>query len=110
MANSYPMQRTKSRYLALSSNIQSDANVTLADAAFTRAELMTTTDFDQVTPKKESDFDYAGKGHSFATDSQVIGMTSSWDWNSRVNDWNIGFLLAMVMGVDTFTAGAAGAP
>jgi hypothetical protein len=110
MPNSYQMQRTKSRYLALSTSIQSDANVTMADTDFTRAELMQTTDFGQVTPKKESDIDYAGKGHSFATDSQVIGMASMWDWNGRVNDWNIGYLLAMVLGVDTYTLGAGGAP
>lgn len=110
MANSYKMQRTKSRVLALSSKIQSDANVVMDDDAFDRAELMETGNFGQVTPTKESDLEYAGKGHSFATDTQVVKLASSWTWAGRANEWNIGFLLAMVFGKDAFTAGAAGSP
>lgn len=109
MPSTYQMQRTKLRYLALPSTIQSGAAIILPAAAFVRAELMGTTDFGQIVPKKETDYDYAGKGNSFTSDSQVIEIDSTWDWSSRCNEWNIGWLLAMVLGVDTFTAGAGGA-
>jgi hypothetical protein len=110
MPNSYKMQRSKSRYLALAPTLQSDADVILPDAAFTRAELMGTGDFAQIDPKKESDYEYAGKGHSFATDIETVEMDGSWSWGARLNEWNVGYLLSMVMGVDTFTAGVNQAP
>lgn len=107
MANSYKMQRTKLRSLYLSSQLQGDADIVLPDAAFDRQELFESGNFAQITPKKESDYAYAGKGSSFATDSQVSEIDSMFEWAGRLNQWNVGFLIAMVCGVDTFTAGVA---
>jgi hypothetical protein len=106
MGNTYKSQRSLLRALALSVNVQPDFAAALADAAFTYTALMETNNFAVIDPEYESDYQYSGKGHSFATDSRMIAVKSSADISTRVDQFLAGWFLAMVMG-KVQTTGAA---
>jgi hypothetical protein len=91
-------------------SIQATLAEVLADAALTYRGRPETNGFFQVVLEKESDYQYAGKGTSFATESRLIAQSSSGELSTRLDDYLAGWFLAMVMGNEAFTAGSAGPP
>ena len=72
MAATYKTQRTKLREICFPLSVQTLPAENMADADFVRAELMETSNFGQIKQTWESDYDYAGKRTSFATEAHVI--------------------------------------
>jgi hypothetical protein len=105
MPTSFRSQRSLLRSLVLSPKVQADFGDPLDDADLTYTALMETNNFAQIDQEMESDYNYAGKGHSFATDSRVIALKSSMEFSTRVDQFLAGWLLAMCMGKDVI-AGA----
>ncbi len=103
-------QRSISRNLCLSANSQTNLAETLADADFTYRGRPETNGFFQIEMEKESDYTYAGKGGSFATESRLITQQSSGNINTRLDDFLAGWLFAFVMGQEVFTLGVNPAP
>lgn len=110
MPATYKTQRSILRYLALPLAVQANPAENMVAADFTHATLMETGGFAQITSTHESDAKYAGKGHSFTTDSRIIAYDSTMDLSTRVDDFLLGYLLALVLGKDTYTAGVDEAP
>lgn len=104
MPTSFTTQRSILRNVVLGGGTQLTLAETMADAGLTYRMRPETNGFFQVTLGKESDYQYAGKGTSFATEARLIDQSSAGDINTRLDDYNAGWFLAMVMGTDTFTA------
>lgn len=102
----FTTQRSILRNVCLAQNIQNNQAEAFADAAFTYRGRPETNGFFQIQLGKESDYQYAGKGTSFATESRLITQQSSGEINARCDDFLTGWMLAMCMGNETFTAGA----
>jgi hypothetical protein len=73
----------------------------MTDAQLTYTALMETNNFAQIGTEFESDYQYAGKGTSFATDARMTAMKSSMELSTRVDQFLAGWLLAMIMGQET---------
>jgi hypothetical protein len=110
MPTSFTTERSILRNVVLGGDVQTTLAETMADADLTYRARPETSGFFQLSQEVESDIQYAGKGTSFATESRVIAKSSSGEIDTRVDDYLAGWLLAMVMGVDTFTAGSGGPP
>lgn len=110
MPTSFTTQRSILRNVVLGGSVQATLAETMADEALTYRARPEATGFFQVEVGKESDYQYAGKGTSFATESRLITQQSAGEVNTRVDDYLAGWLLAMCMGVDTFTPGTVGPP
>jgi hypothetical protein len=110
MPTAFTTQRSILRNVVLGGKIQATLAETMADANLTYRGRPETSGFLQVKLGKESDYQYAGKGHSFATESRLISQESSGEISTRLDDYLAGWMLAMCMGVDTFTAGVDPAP
>ena len=106
----FTTQRSILRNVVLGGNSQLTLAETMADANLTYRARPETSGFFQLMQEVESDYQYAGKGTSFATESRVITKQSSGEINTRVDDYLAGWLLAMVMGTDTYTLGVGGGP
>lgn len=104
MPTQFTTQRSILRNLVLGGVTQTDAAQVLADTALTYRARPDTSGFFNMEPEVESDYEYAGKGTSFATESREIARSRTGDAKMRADDYNIGWLLAMVMGNDTITA------
>jgi hypothetical protein len=94
----------------LSANAQETWGEALADAAFTYRARPETSGFAKQTYEKETDYQYAGKGSSMATESRLITEQSSLDLNTRLDDFLAGWMFAFCLGTEVFTAGAVGPP
>jgi hypothetical protein len=105
MPTAFTTQRSILRNLVLGGSVQTTLAETMADTNLTYRGRPETSGFFQVVLEKESDLQYAGKGTSFATESRLIAQSASGDISTRVDDYLAGWLLAMVMGNDAFTAG-----
>ena len=110
MPTSFTTQRSILRNVVVGGNIQATLDETMADTALTYRARPETSGFFQVTTGKESDYQYAGKGSSFATESRLIEQSSAGEINTRLDDYLAGWLMAMVMGNEVFTVGVAPAP
>lgn len=106
----FTTQRSILRNIVVGGGTQLTLDEVMADAALTYRLRPETSGFFQFESEVESDYQYAGKGTSFATESREIARSASGEFKTRVDDYLAGWLLAMVMGKDTFTAGAAGPP
>lgn len=102
---SFKAQRTLLRNIVLSANSQITLGETMADADLTYRSRPETNAFFNLAPDKESDYKYAGKGSSFATESRLIDTQSSGDITTRLDDFLAGWAFAFVMGQEAFTAG-----
>ncbi|HEX4039075.1 MAG TPA: phage tail tube protein [Acidobacteriaceae bacterium] len=109
MPTAFTTQRSLLRNVVLPANIQATLAETMADAAFTYRGRPDTSGFFQIELGKESDYQYAGKGSSFATESRLITQQSSGEIDARLDDFLAGWMLAMCMGTEVYTAGADGA-
>ena len=103
-------QRSIARNIVLSANSQQTWGEAMADAALTYRMRPETSGFAKQTFEKETDYQYAGKGNSFATESRLIAEQSSCDISARLDTFLAGYCLAFAMGQETFTIGAEGAP
>lgn len=101
----FTTQRSLIRNICLSQNAQLNFAETLLDTAITYHARAETNGFAQLAIEKESDYNYAGKGHSFATEARTIAKSSTCDLSTRLDDFLAGWMLAFCMGKDTFTAG-----
>lgn len=101
----FTTQRSILRNVVLGGSTQLTLAEAMADANLTYRGRPETNGFFQLMQEVESDYQYAGKGTSFATESRVITKQSSGEINTRVDDYLAGWLLAMVMGNDAFTVG-----
>ena len=110
MPTAFTTQRSILRNVVLGGKVQATLAEAMADADLTYRARPEATGFFQVELGKESDYQYAGKGHSFATESRLITQQSAGEINARLDDYLAGWELAMCMGVDTFTLGSAGPP
>lgn len=110
MPTSFTTQRSILRNMVLSSSTQLTLGELIATANMTYRARPESNGFFQIELGKESDYQYAGKGSSFASESRLITQQSSGEINTRVDDYLAGWLLAMVMGVDTYTLGVGSAP
>ncbi len=109
MPTSFTTQRSILRNVVLGGGTQLTLDEVMPDAALTYRARPEANGFFQIELTKESDYQYAGKGGSFATEARLIEQQSSGDINTRLDDYLAGWLLAMVMGNDAFTAGVASA-
>lgn len=105
MPTAFTTQRSILRNVVLPSNIQTTLAETMADAAFTYRGRPDASGFFQIELGKESDYQYAGKGSSFATESRLITQQSSGELDARLDGYLAGWLLAMCMGTEVYTAG-----
>lgn len=106
----YTPQRTLLRTIVLSPYVQSDFNVAaFSDADLTHLCEVETTGFANSNPQMESDYTYAGKGNSFASESRQIADDSAMEISNRLTAYRASLYLSMLMGKDVFTAGVAGA-
>ncbi|MHB1673774.1 MAG: phage tail tube protein [Acidobacteriaceae bacterium] len=112
MPTSFTTQRSILRNVVLGGGTQLTLDEVMADAGLTYRARPDANGFFQIELTKESDYAYAGKGGSFATESRLIEQASSGDINARLDNYLAGWFLAMVMGNDAFTAAgpAPGAP
>jgi hypothetical protein len=110
MATTFSTQRTIARKIVLSAKSQETVGEVFADAALTYLARAETSGFAQQVYEKETDYQYSGKGNSMATESRLIAESSSFNLNTRLDDFLAGFLFAFVMGQETFVAGAGAAP
>lgn len=110
MPTSFTTQRSILRNVVIGGKYQSALATALTDADLTYRARPDTSGFFQVELGKESDYQYAGKGGSFATEARLITQSSSGEIDARLDDYLAGWLLAMVMGKETFTAGEDDAP
>jgi len=110
MPTAFTTQRSILRNVVVGGNIQATLAETLADAALTYRARPETSGFFQVALEKESDYQYAGKGGSFATEARLIAQSSTGEIDTRLDDYLAGWFLAMVMGNEVYTAGSAGPP
>ncbi len=110
MPTSFTTQRSILRNVVVGGGTQLTLAEVMTDAELTYRGRPETNGFFQVVLGKESDYQYAGKGTSFATEARLIEQSASGEINTRVDDYLAGWLLAMVMGTDTFTAGSVGPP
>jgi hypothetical protein len=107
---SFKAQRTLLRNVVLSASSQLTLAESLADANLTYRGRPETNGFFNVGPEMESDYQYAGKGSSFATESRLIATQSSGEINTRLDDFLAGWTFAFAMGKEAFTAGVDPAP
>jgi hypothetical protein len=107
MPKDFTTQRSILRNVVVGGSIQATLAEALADADLTYRARPETSGFFQIELEKESDYQYAGKGHSFATESRLIAQSSSGEINTRLDDYLAGYFLAMVMGNELFTAAVA---
>lgn len=105
MPVSFTTERSLLRNIVVGGKVQSALATALADADLTYRLRPETSGFINTKDEMESDYQYAGKGSSFASESRIITREAMGDFSTRVDDYMAGWLLAMVMGVDTFTAG-----
>jgi len=103
----YLSQRSLLRALVLSLGVQATIGESMTDAQLTYTALMETSNFAQIEPEFESDYQYAGKGHSFATDARMTSLKSSMELSTRVDQFLAGWLLSLIMGQDTVTGAEA---
>lgn len=101
----FTTQRSILRNIVVGGGTQLTLNEVMTDAQLTYRLRPETSGFFQFEQEVESDYQYAGKGTSFATESREIALSASGEFKTRVDDYLAGWLLAMVMGTDTFTAG-----
>jgi hypothetical protein len=110
MPTSFQTQRSIARNLVLSALSQETIGETFADASLTYRGRPETSAFAQWDGSYESDYEYAGKGNSMATESRLITQQSSLSLSTRLDDFLVGFLFAFCMAQETYTVGAEGAP
>lgn len=106
----FTTQRSILRNIVVGGGTQLTLNEVMADAALTYRMRPETSGFFQFESEVESDYPYAGKGTSFATESREIARSASGEFRTRVDDYLAGWLLSMVMGNEAFTAGVGGPP
>jgi hypothetical protein len=106
----FTTQRSILRNVILGGNVQATLGEVMADADLTYRGRPETNGFFQIALEKESDYQYAGKGTSFATEARLIAQSSAGEINARLDDYLAGWFLAMVMGNDAYTAGTSPAP
>lgn len=106
----FTTQRSILRNVVIGGNSQLTLGETLADDALTYRARPETSGFINSTNETETDYQYAGKGTSFATESRIVSTQAAGELSGRVDDFLAGWLLANVMGTDTFTAGVSSAP
>lgn len=110
MPTSFTTQRSILRNIVVGGKVQSALATTMADADLTYRLRPETSGFVNLKDEMESDYQYAGKGSSFANESRLITRHAEGEFSTRVDDYLAGWLLAMTMGVDTFTAGVSSGP
>jgi hypothetical protein len=111
MSSTFTPQRSVLRNIVLSMKSQETIAEVLADSALTYRARMETTAFLQELLEKESDYAYTGKnGKSMATESRLIAQSATFNINTRLDDFLVGWMFAFGMGQEIFTAGAAGPP
>lgn len=110
MPNPFVTQRSIARNIVLSMMQQLTVGEVMADADLTYRARPETSAFAQLLNEYESDYTYAGKGSSMATESRLITQSSSFSLSTRVDDFLAGWLFAFCMGKETFTAGVNPAP
>jgi hypothetical protein len=103
----FQTQRTLLRKLALATFLQENFSESLPDAAFTYASLLETNNFANIESEWETNYNYAGKGSSFASDMREITRRSAMEISTRLDQFLAGYLLFMVMGNDVVTGAAA---
>jgi hypothetical protein len=103
MSTSFQTQRSILRNVVVGGKIQAALAETLDDTALTYRARPETSGFFQVTLGKESDYAYAGKGGSFATEARLIEQSAAGEINTRLDDYLAGWMLAMVMGNEAVT-------
>jgi hypothetical protein len=103
-------QRSIVRNIVLSPHSQDTIGEALADAALTYRARPETSGFAQWTGEYETDYQYAGKTTSMATESRLITQQSAFDLSTRLDDFLAGQLFAFVMGQENFVDGVAPAP
>jgi hypothetical protein len=101
----FTTQRSILRNIVVGGNVQTTLAEVMDDAALTYRMRPETSGFFQFESEVESDYPYAGKGTSFATESREIARSASGEFRTRVDDYLAGWLLAMVMGNEAFVAG-----
>jgi hypothetical protein len=110
MATTFQTQRSIARNIVLSASSQEAVGEVFADAALTYRARPETSGFAQWSGEYETDYQYAGKGSSMATESHLIAQSSAFSLSTRLDDFLAGFLFAFVMGQEAFVAGVAPAP
>jgi hypothetical protein len=103
----YTSQRSLLRALVLSTGVQASIAEAMTDAQLTYTALMETSNFAQIETEFESDYQYAGKATSFATDARLTALKSSMELSTRVDQFLAGWLLSLMMGQDTVTGAAS---
>jgi hypothetical protein len=110
MPTSFTTQRSILRNIVVGGKIQAALAATMADADLTYRLRPESSGFLNLKDEMESDYQYAGKGSSFATESRLIARHVEGEFTTRIDDYMAGWLLAMCMGIDTYTAGVDPAP
>ncbi|MEZ2347426.1 phage tail tube protein [Terriglobus sp. RCC_193] len=98
MSIGFNTQRNLLRNVVVSAGIQTDFAQTFDDADLTEHLKIDPTSYVKFNPEMQSDVDQAGKGHSSATESDLIAISAALDLTTRANDWNTGWALMLVMG------------
>jgi hypothetical protein len=101
-------QRKSARNLVLSPFVQAAYGGALADASLTRRQRFDGSAIFEQSQTRRTDKDMAGKGTVFATDGQVIGWDSKFDFKAELDDWLAGWAFALAMGKEVVTAAAGG--
>lgn len=96
-------QRKSARNLVLSPFTQAAYGTALGDASLTRRQRFDGSAIFEQTQTRRSDKDMAGKGTVFATDGQVTGWDSKFDFKAECDDWLAGWAFAFAMGKETVT-------
>lgn len=107
MSTSFNTQRSLLRNVVIGAGVQTDFAQVFEDADLTEHLKIDPTSFVKFNPEMQSDVDQAGKGHSSATESDLIAISAALDLTTRATAFNVGWALALVMG-KVATTNAAG--
>ena len=91
------------RNMVIAPNKQTTFGTVLADVSLTHRLRFDPGIFASITKAYRSDSDRAGKGHAFPTERQAIEQDTGLSGTVELTDFLMGWLFAMVMGVDTTT-------
>ena len=103
--STFVTQRSITRNIVLSPKSQLTVGEVFADASLTYRCRADANGFAQLVREMESDYQYASKGKSMATESRLIAESSAFELGTRLDDFLAGYAFAFCFGQETFTVG-----
>ncbi len=106
-ATTFVGQKAQLRQMVLAPNVETTWGTPCAIGSYQEALSYDVSGYAKFAQPKESNYQQAGNTNSFASQNWTIQRKTALDLSGTLTDWVCGYLLALALGKDVITGGAA---